>query len=91
MAEINEEGIPLPKEGVDENYDQVLTRVDAVKKKLVNELEYWKKKLNCHDIKFINNKNYKYQIEVPEKYVSDHSKRPKELILTSKAKGVLRF
>lgn len=68
-----------------EDYDKAFEVVSEIIGKLDEELDKWKKKLNCAVMTYFHGK-LRYQMEIPDKYV-EGNKKPKELVITSKKKG----
>ncbi|CAD8089212.1 unnamed protein product [Paramecium primaurelia] len=86
---IIEDNEPKPVQGINPEYDQTMNKIIKITDSFQFELEKWKKMLECPEINYIHSK-IRYQLEIPEKYVEIHQK-PKELIITSKIQGFLRF
>ncbi len=81
--------LPIPAPGKDKAFDKLMEEVDVIKHKLQIILEETRKKLKCESIVYVHIKK-RYEMEIPSHLV-EGSKKPKELISTSKRAGYVRF
>jgi DNA mismatch repair protein MSH6 len=79
-----------PKDGVYESYDNLKVEIKNIKDELDEILEREKKRLKCTNITYVHTKAHRYELEIPEDYVSGN-KKPKEYKLTTSRKGFLRY
>jgi DNA mismatch repair protein MSH6 len=88
----NENGdtILIPKDGVQESYDEYVLKIDEIKGKFEKILKEEKIKLKCPVINFTHTKNYKYELEIPEDYVKAKNLGSHYKLTTSK-KGFMRY
>jgi len=87
---IGNERIPEPAIGFDEGFDQANELVNEIKAKFDEILKDIKAQFNNDpNIKFSNAK-YRYEIEIPERYVKGN-KKPADFEYTSQRKGFQRF
>jgi phenylalanyl-tRNA synthetase alpha subunit len=66
MVQEDSDGVPFPAKGINEEYDDCFEKIEKLKEKIKAELEKWKNKLNCDEIKFVNGK-MRFEIQIPEK------------------------
>lgn len=86
----NQVMIVEPTEGIWEDYDQCKKEISEIEAELDEVLKREKKRLKCPVITYAHTKFYKYELEIPEEYVTGN-KRPTEYKLTTSKKGFLRF
>ena len=79
-----------PKSGVSEEYDKIKERIANIYQELEAILLKERKRLKCPVIQWAHTKFYKYELEIPEEFVSGN-KRPNNYTLTTSKKGVMRF
>ncbi|XP_028406070.1 DNA mismatch repair protein Msh6-like [Dendronephthya gigantea] len=84
-----EEGVILPKPGVDPNYDMAIQDVTSTKEKLNNYLDQQKKRLGCRSICYWGTGKNRYQLEIPENALARNT--PSEYELQSSKKGFKRY
>lgn len=87
---IGNERIPEPKKGVDETFDQANAVVDDIKSKFSEILVEIRARFNNDPNITYSHAKYRYEIEIPEKYVKGN-KKPAEFEYTSSRKGFQRF
>lgn len=80
----HKDDIVVPKEGINEKYDEISKKVKKAQTKLNEIIIQLRKKLKCEDLIYNHNKIRKYEIEVPEAL---KPKVPEEYFMTSKKKG----
>jgi DNA mismatch repair protein MSH6 len=86
----NQTMIVEPTEGIWDDYDQCKNEISEIEAELDGVLKREKKRLKCPIITYAHTKFYKYELEIPEEYVTG-DKRPAEYKLTTSKKGFLRF
>lgn len=64
----NERFMPRPMIGMSPEIDEILIRMDAIKKELKDLLKETRKKFNCDRIYYAHNRKFRYQFEVPNEF-----------------------
>eukprot|EP00752_Nemacystus_decipiens_P016520 g14766.t2 len=83
-------GIIELKPGVDTAFDGMKSGIKEIKSELDGHLREQRKRLGCSDAEYWHSAKEKYQIQVPERYLSKN-RQPSDYELKSKKKGALRF
>ncbi|KAF2161698.1 hypothetical protein M409DRAFT_27757 [Zasmidium cellare ATCC 36951] len=60
-----EEGLIIPKPGVEEEFDESQERIDGIEQDLEKLVQKWRKELGSGKVKFTDNGKEIYQLEVP--------------------------
>ena len=79
----------LPAKGVNKEIDRLNEKMSYIKAELDEILQEYKKRMNSQEIAYVHSR-HPYEMEFPE-YLVEGSRRPKELLLTSKRQGYIRF
>jgi len=83
------EGLLVPAPGLKPEIDAILANIDAVKEKFQMILEKERDFFQNRFLKFVHTK-VRYELEVPDQ-VLETVQKPRDYVVTSKRKGVVRF
>ncbi len=86
----NGDTIIIPKEGVQDSYDEYFYKIKVIKEKFEKILKEEKQKFKCPLIAFTHTKNYKYELEIPEECVKSRNLDSTYKLTTSR-KGFMRY
>ena len=82
-------GLLLPAAGLSDECDSVIVEIDKLKERLQDVLDNQKRYFKCDTIKYVHTK-HRYELEIPEN-VLEKVDKPREFVITSKKKGVVRM
>lgn len=88
-AKAKQDGVILPKPGVDPDYDLALQDIHSAKNQLNDYLQQQRKRLSCRTICYWGTGKNRYQLEIPESVLAQNT--PSEYELQSSKKGVKRY
>lgn len=76
--------------GMDEEIDEILTKMDQIKQQLKDYLSKCKEKFGCDKITYASNRKYRFQLEIPHDFCKAIDE-DEDFFVTARLKHVRRY
>ncbi|CBK24521.2 uncharacterized protein [Blastocystis hominis] len=86
-----EQGIIMPKPGMDPELDKISMDLQSTQRNLENYLEEIRNRFHCQKIEYFGSNKDRFQLQFPESVCQSLGAMPKEFLLKSRKKGFKRF
>ena len=86
----NDRFMPRPIKGMDREIDDILDRMDAIKRRVQECLQEARNKFNCDKITLASNRKYRFNLEVPNEF-SEKIEKDDTYFVTTRLKSCKRF